>query len=270
MLKKEIIIRTKKELYLRLFGEHTSKYGGLGVDFKEIKEYEEGDLIAHINWSKYAKSQELVVNRYDEQRQLNIVLVYLNSGSLEFGEKKRKKETAQELLVSLSYLAVSKADSLTTLFFSKECEHFLKPSKSKRVVDINYETAKKIKHLGKSIDYKKLVDFLAYKIKKRSIIFLIGDFLEAFSLSALHRHEIYALVVRDKAEEELELLGERSLTDCNSLETQKISVSSAVAKRYNDMVKREYLKLKEQNLGVEFLKIYTCDDSIKRLKELYV
>ena len=148
-IKKELLLKTKKKLFLNISGHHNSVLSGNGLDFKEVREYNTGDDIRHVNWKVTARNLTPSVNIFDEDKQLNIVICYLNSGSLFFGSNKSKQDVAVEVLTTLGFSTIYKNDTLTTIFFSEDEDKFLKPTKSKAIVDINFDTAYSQNPLGK-------------------------------------------------------------------------------------------------------------------------
>jgi uncharacterized protein (DUF58 family) len=264
-------IKSKKKMFSNLIGEHNSTFGGIGLDFKDLREYSSGDDIRHINWKVTAKTMTPAINEYNEDKQLNIVVVYLNSGSIYFGTKKSKQETMIEALGSLGYSAVSKNDMLTTLFFSEDEEKFFQPSKHKGVIDLAIDTAIDLKMLGKEINYKKLNQYLLNKIKKRSIIFIVGDFLEYGDFRLLGiKHEVYCTIVRDRLEEDLKLFGEFNFVDTSSNDNENIFIDEASAKKYNQLLKQHdkqlFTHFKQSN--IKYTKIYTDESVISKLSQL--
>jgi len=269
--KNDIILKTKKKLFLSSFGEHNSTFNGNGIDFKEVREYNTSDDIRHINWKVTARTMKPSVNIFNETKQLNIVLVYLNSGGLDFGSDKSKKDIAIEVLTSLGFSTISNNDMLTTIFYSDKHIKFNKPSKHKSIIDINYDIAQKLDPIGNTIDYKKLNQYLLNKIKKRSIIFLIGDFLESGDFTLLSsKHELYCVILRDKKEEELELFGEYNFIDNSTLEEINLDINKKSITEYNTLFKDKddklfnHLKLN----GISFKKMYTTCDVVSKLSLL--
>ncbi len=266
--KNEIILKTKKKLFLNSFGEHNSTFNGNGIDFKEVREYNTSDDIRHINWKVTARTMKPSVNIFNETKQLNIVLVYLNSGGLGF---ESKKDIAIEALTSLGFSAISNNDMLTTIFYSDKNIQFYKPSKHKSIIDINYDTAQKLDPIGNTIDYKKLNQYLLNKIKKRSIIFLIGDFLEFVDFTLLSsKHELYCVILRDKKEEELELFGEYNFIDNSTFEEINLDINKKSITEYNTLFKDKDDKLFNhlKSNGISFKKIYTTCDVVSKLSLL--
>ena len=264
-------ITTKKGVFSNLTGEHRSIFSGNGLDFKELREYTTGDDIRHVNWKVTARSLEPSVNIFNEDKQLNIVLVYLNAGSIFFGTKRSKKDVMIETLASLHFAALNKNDMVSSLFFSNKEEKFYTPSKQKGLIDENIKTALKLEPLNNTIDYANLNEFLLLKIKKRSLIFLIGDFLELPDLKPLSvKHELYCVIVRDKMEEDLKLMGEFNFIDTNTLGEQTISLDEDGIKKYNQLIKKHDKALFTQlkKLKIRYKKIYTNDNVQKKLLEL--
>jgi len=269
--KNNLTIKSRKRIFSHLIGEHHSLFSGVGLDFKELREYSSGDDIRHINWKVTAKSMTPAVNIYNEDKQLNVVLVYLNSGSIHFGSYRSKQDVMVEILANLGYATTQKNDMLTTVFFSKDEDMFFKPSKHSKVVDLQIDTAQNIKHLGKTIDYKKLNQYLLSKIKQKSIIFLIGDFLDIGDFKLLGaKHEVNCIIVRDRFEEDLKLLGEFNFVDTNSNDSENIFLDEHSINEYNKLLKAQdnqlFYNLKKAN--IKYKKIYTDDNILVKLSQL--
>ncbi len=272
--KNEILLKSKKKLFLNLLGEHNTIFSGNGLEFKELRGYTTNDDIRHINWKVTSRSLNPTVNIFTEDKQLNIVLVYLNSGSIHFGSVRSKQDTMVETLLSLTQAGILSNDMVSTIFFSEDEDKFYKPTKHKSIMDINLDTAYNEDPLGKNIDYKKLTQLLLHKIKKKSLIFIMGDFLDFedkfnFNLIA-SKHELYCAIVRDKFEENLELYGEFNIVDTNSNKEQDILLTPKIIKKYNETLKKydENLYNYFDSSKIRYKKIYTCDDVQDKLNKL--
>ena len=261
-----IRLETKRRFFSKRIGEHASSFAGSGVEFKDLVEYDSSQSVRHINWKKSSK-EKIVANSYYDDRELNIALIYLNSGSLSF---KNKQQKALEALTSLTTVAIEKKEAVATLFFnSKEVEFFL-PTKRRSAIELNYNLAKNCSYQGE-IESSKLTREILHKIKRRSLLFFIGDFLEPIDFAHLSRlYELYAIVIRDRAEEELDLSGELNIVDLNSQKEELITVNRRSQKVYNKLFKeydRELIKGFRAN-RVEYIKVYTSDNTVAKLVEL--
>ena len=262
----QIVIETKRKLFANRVGNHSSIFGGSGIEFKDIRGYNTSDSARHINWAKSTRDS-VKVNTFNEDRELNIVVIFLNSGSLNFASKKSK---AIETITTLSFASVYAKESLSTIYFNNKEQLFLKPTKKAEAVDINNQFAQSLK-CQSSIDYKELTRYIFHHIKRRSIVFIIGDFLEDVDLQEISKvHETYCIIVRDKAEEDLELLGELNIKDLNTSELTQLNIDKQSQKVYNKLFKEQDSKLLEhlQNCQIKFTKIYTIDNSVNKIKEI--
>ena len=263
MDKKEILLKSKRGFFSNLVGNHTSIFSGSGIEFKELREYCSSDSARHINWKKSTK-ESIQVNSFSEDRELHILLVYLNSGSLNFADKKLK---AIEALTALSFAANYSKESLSTIFYNNKEQNFLEPTKKRVVVDINYDRATQATYQS-AIDYQKLSEYILKHAKKRSTLFLIGDFLEEPDLQAVSTiHETYAVVIRAKEEEELTLSGELNIVDTNSNSQTLLTINRRGQKLYNKKFIEQDIRLFKHfnSCQISYTKIYTYHDTIQEL-----
>ncbi|HFU76610.1 MAG TPA: DUF58 domain-containing protein [Arcobacter sp.] len=266
----EIIFQTKKKFFSKIHGEHRSIFLGSGLEFNEIRQYTIDDDIRHINWKTTAKTKDPSVNIYYENKKLDICLVYLCSGSLQFGSSIQKKQIASVLLCSLSYLAVEKKDNVTTLFFDNKEREYCKANREKYLPYRLFEDSKKLHFDYSVINYNMLNETIMNKIKSRSLLFIIGDFLEIPFLDDIaSRYEVYILILRDKDEEILSLEGEYNLKDTNQNRTYQTNITSQIIKEYNNQMKKHDIQLYEyfENLDFKYTKIYTNEDPISALEK---
>ena len=267
----EILLRARKDVFSGNLGEHLTTFKGDGLDFREIRDYVHGDDIRKINWRATAKGSGLKTNVFNEERELNIVLAFMVSGTINFGSVKLKQEVVAEILALLSYSALKGHNRLQSQFFSDKSEIFFEPSKSDTIIYNIVENAIEIDTLGKEVDYKKFCDFVNGVVRQKSLIFLIGDFYGDINLSDIaHKNEVYALIVRDRIEENPILNGEFNLVDPNSLASNEMSINKSVAKEYQKLIQEHDRKLKEHFIEhqITYGKIYTDDNIYLRLSEI--
>jgi len=211
------------------------------------------------------------VNLFNEERELNIVVAFLNSGSIYFGTKRFKQEVMGEILALLSYSSLKNNDSLTTIFFNKELEKLFKPTKKLGLVNDTLRYALELNPVGKSVDIKHFCHFVNSCLKKKSLIFLIGDFYEKIDLSSIsHKNEVFAFIVRDRLEEDISELGITSLVNPSTLNEENLNLDKKVLKQYKKLIKEHDDKLYEHFLmhKIKYGKIYTDDDIFMRISHI--
>jgi len=267
----EILLKAKKDVFSGNLGEHLTAFKGDGLDFREIRDYDHGDDIRKINWKASAKGAGIKTNVFNEERELNIVLAFMVSGSINFGSIKLKQEIVAEILALLSFSALKGHNRLQSQFFSDKSELFFEPSKSNTIIYNIVENAIEINTLGKEVNYKNFCNFINGVVRQKSLIFMIGDFYGDIDLSEIaHKNEVYALIVRDRIEENPILNGTFELIDPNSLETNKITLNKSTAKEYQKIIREHDNKIQEHFLEhqITFGKIYTDEDIFLRLSEI--
>jgi hypothetical protein len=268
----EILFRAKKNVFSRLNGSNLSRLKGDGMDLRDIKSYEYGDDIRSINWKATAKSDEIKVNTFDEYKELNILVVFLTSGSIKFGSTTLKQDLMSQVVAFLLYSSIKNRDRAEAIFFSKNCDkkyHSLNHlSKLKEVVEYGLS----VEVLKKDIDYKALCNYINKNYKKGHIVVFIGDFLELPDFSTLSRvHQLYGVIIRDHIEESLEFKDEVEIRSPFTLEDEKFFINKSVKNRYKKLIDEHDSKLYGifNKSRIEYTKIYSDDDIYLKLVGLF-
>jgi len=266
----DIILATKKKFFSTLQGEHLSIFNANGLEFNETRQYTSGDDIRHINWKTTARTRNPSINLFFEHKKLQTSAVYLNSGSLAFGDKSSKKQVAIKILSTLSFLSKHYNDGFSTLFFDTKIQQFFPPTNDKYMIHRIYEYAQNLEPKGDLDKYNDLQEMVIKKIASKTILFFIGDFLEFPDFSKLQNsYEIYVFIIRDLAEEKLMLTGDTTLIDTNSFKKHNITLTNKTIKGYNEYMKNYDKKLFKifQDYNINYSKFYTHEDLLSKLRD---
>ncbi len=199
-------------------GEYHSVFKGRGMSFAEVREYQYGDDIRGIDWNVTARTGSPHVKVYEEERELSVVLVADASASAAFGTRERRKsELAAELCGVVAFSAIKNNDKVGLILFSDRIERFVPPRKGRRhglrvLRELLYHRPE-----GKGTDIAGALEYLARVAKRRSVVFLVSDFMAAGYDRALgvaaRRHDLVAVRVGDVREQELPPAGLMDLED---------------------------------------------------------
>lgn len=258
-------------------GEYHSAFKGRGMAFSEVREYMPGDEIRTIDWNVTARLNHPYVKVFEEERELTVILVVDMSAGRMFGTNEQlKKELITEISALLAFSAIQNNDKIGALFFADEPEKFIAPKKGKshilRIIQelINYEPKTKKTNIQEALKYVNNI------VKKRSIVFLISDFIDDNFSDAVkitnRKHDLVALHVRDRHEEKLVDLGLVPFQDPENGETLWIDTSDAsVRKKYETERKKQVNELREvfRKAGVDAAPVYTGEDYVKPLMNLF-
>ncbi len=195
-----LILQSRRALSPLLTGEHDTPLAGEGLEFLEIDDYTSGDDVRRINWRASARSAHPVVNRFARRRRLEVWLVYLAGGGMLAGDPISKHRVASTLLVALSDAAHRMGDTPRVLLYRKGAESFLADA-SRYAPRRLYEQLSTLVLEGHHAPIQGAVEWLQNRLRRRSLIVLVGDFFEPMDLSPLAaRHELLALQVRTPEE----------------------------------------------------------------------
>jgi uncharacterized protein (DUF58 family) len=210
---------TTRDLVSELFsGEYHSLFKGQGLEFSEVREYQEGDSFRQIDWNVSARHGTPYIKKFEETRELNVIFLVDSSASTLFGTAENlKSEFITEITAVLSFSALSNNDKVGLLLFTDEIEKYIPPRKGKKSAlrilrDILYFKPKSTR-----TSIKNAVEYIYRLINKRSIIFVISDFFDLDYTDSLKllakKHDVIALRIIDRSEQELPDAGLLHLKD---------------------------------------------------------
>ena len=238
MIPKEILKKVKRiEISTRglvnevFSGEYHSVFKGRGMEFAEVREYQIGDDIRNIDWNVSARSGSPYVKVFDEERELTVMLMVDVSASGSFGTSSQLKgEVAAELCAVLAFSAIKNNDKVGLMIFSDKIEKFIPPRKGKQHVLRVIREILYFKPEDAKTDLSIALEYLNRVVKRKSIAFIISDFLTENYEKALQvankKHDIIAIDIIDPREVELPNVGFLELADAETGETVLIDTGS--------------------------------------------
>ena len=242
LLKKvrKIEIKTRR-LSDNLFGgEYQSTFKGRGMTFSEVRQYNYGDDVRSIDWNVTARYNEPFVKVFEEERELTLMLLVDVSGSEMFGTKTQlKKEIITEISATLAFSALQNNDKVGLLLFSNQVELYIPPKKGKSHILRIIRELLEFKPKNKLTDINISLEFLSGILKKKSIVFVLSDFMDdkyekTLSIMA-KKHDLTGIRVFDPKDELIPNLGLIQINDSETGEIKWINTqSSSVRKAYSN------------------------------------
>ena len=262
-----------------LAGEYHSVFKGMGMEFDEMRPYSLGDDVRRIDWNVTARMNTPYIRKYQEERELTVFLAVDASGSSDFGTTGQfKRELAAELAAVLSFAATTNNDKVGLLIFTDKPELIVPPRKGKRHVLRMVRDLLVFTPEGSGTSIESALDTINRVVKRRSIIFLISDFLvepESFrsSLAATNRrHDIIALDLHDPMEHQIPDVGLMVLEDAETGELEWVDTSN---KAWKEAFEARVLDLEQQkrrllsSLAIDHIQISTDKDYVVELNEFF-
>jgi uncharacterized protein (DUF58 family) len=271
---KKILIKTKKDVFSEYIGNNKSIFNGEGFEFSELREYQLGDDIKKIDWIITAKQSKPYIKEYKEERELNIVIANMLNGSVNFGTKIFKQEHIATINSILAYSSVKNSDIFSSYIFADTIYGYQKPTKKIFGVNECVKSILEFDSLNKSADYNHMMDYLFNKIKRKSLIFIVGDFIDnSIDITKLSKkHEVVCIVVRDRFEEKPTEVGFLSMLDPSSFSVLEGSIDKDSIDKYTKYIQAHDHELYShfRKARIKFCKIYTDENPIKKLIHLFM
>jgi uncharacterized protein (DUF58 family) len=169
----EIIARTVVDGFLS--GKHRSTHKGGCTDFAEYRPYTQGDDIRQLDWKKFAKTDRYYVKRYDDETNLQALLVVDASGSMQFGMSTVTKwRYAQMATACLGHLLLRQRDSVGLAVVGESLRDFVKPMPRANHLSRVINVLEGIDASGKS-KLDESLEGLTGRLKRRGMVILLSD-----------------------------------------------------------------------------------------------
>jgi uncharacterized protein (DUF58 family) len=286
MLSAELMTKIRRiEMFTRhlvndtFAGEYHSMFKGRGMEFEEVRPYQPGDEIRTIDWNVTARTGELFVKRFVEERELTVLLAVDASGSNEFGTRNRfKREIAAELAAVLSIAATNNNDKVGLIVFTDKIELLIPPRKGRKHVLRIIRELLAFEPTGKGTDIKLALDTVNRLLKRRGIVFLVSDFMinpETYRSPltiAAKRHDLIAIDLNDPMESKIDNVGVMVLEDA---ETEAVVWVDTTSKKWRDSFSAQHTQLEANKkrifnaASVERLSVSTPDDYVAALTKFF-
>ncbi len=274
---RQIEIRTRGLVNQVFSGEYHSVFKGRGMVFSEVREYQFGDDIRNIDWNVTARFGHPFVKVFEEERELTVILMVDMSGSLIFGSAdKTKQQIAAEIGAILAFSALKNNDKVGLILFTDKIEKFVPPRKGRIHVLRIIREILSFEPEGKSTNLRTALEYMNNAIKKRSIAFLISDFMDAGYEKILRivgkRHDLIGVVLNDRRENEIPPIGLVKLVDAETGRERWIDTADKRTRllfeqvRENNRAERKSLFLSSRLDGIE---VQTGEDYIKPLVQFF-
>ncbi|MCB0586796.1 MAG: DUF58 domain-containing protein [Phaeodactylibacter sp.] len=274
---RKIEIKTKG-LSKHLFaGEYHSAFKGRGMSFSEVRDYQYGDDVRNIDWNVTARTGDPHVKIFEEERELTVMLLIDVSQSSFFGTVNQlKNEVMTEICAVLAFSAINNNDKVGVAFFSNKVEKYIPPKKGRQHILRIIRELIDFEPQGHGTDIGQMLEYFNNVVKKRSICFLISDFLakayESPLRIAARRHDVIGLNIIDPREEELPDVGLLRARDAESGEMRWIDTSSRrLRERYAAWHQGHlgYFRTTFKKVGADIVNIRTNEPYVNALLKFF-
>ncbi|MDD5086139.1 MAG: DUF58 domain-containing protein [Candidatus Nanoarchaeia archaeon] len=243
-------------------GARRSMMRGRGMNIKDHRIYTPGDDFRSIDWRIFARTDDLYIKRYEEDKSLTTHIIVDHSASMNYGKTTTKFDYASMLGVGMAFICMKENERFQFSTFAENLETFKSWRGMKHLADM-IDHLNNIKLTGHSnfkdaiIKYKKMID-------SRSMVVIISDFLFNTedienSLFMLGDHDMKIIMLLDPIERDLSLNGDFKLKDSETKDIMRTDISPRLKVNYKQMLENHISKIAKicDEIGVDFYLVTT-------------
>lgn len=252
----------KKRITSNYSGARRSMAHGKGIILKEHRIYVPGDDFRAIDWRIYARTDDLHVKQYEEERSLVVHTIVDSSASMNFGSNVKKFDFASMIGVGFAHLAIKENEKMQFATFSDKLEFFKSRRGMRQLISmVDYLNAMKPKGKG---NFKDVMQLYRKTIGSKSMIVLISDFLYDIDeikegLLMLKKHNLNVIQVLDKTERKLNMVGDFKLFDSETKDRMRTYISPRLIAEYQHQLDSHIAKVEDtcNKMGAKFHSLTT-------------
>jgi uncharacterized protein (DUF58 family) len=270
-------IRIRKAVNARLRGSFDSLFKGTGLEYDDLRTYQYGDDVRRIDWNASAKGEDTYVKVFKEEKEQTVFFLLDVSDSQKIGKQNEQKlDIAKEICSVLALSAVREGSEVGLLCYSDQKEKYIKPDRGlKKAYEIMLNLFK-MESSSRKTNLNGFIRFALDLIKRRSIVFLVSDFIDHHyqeSLKALaKKHDLIVIHLTDEREFRLPRLGLVPIIDKESQQKKWVNLSS---KAFQNELKESFLRNQTELENIckkyraDYLPIQTNQDFVPKLVKLF-
>ena len=261
-----------------LAGHYRSVFRGRGMEFDEVREYQPGDEIRTIDWNVTARTGTPFIKRFSEERELTVMFVLDVSASNAFGSGDQSKlDRMVEMAALLMFSALKNNDKVGLLTFANDVQQYFPPRKGKANVLRLIREMISAEPVHEETKIDGALQFLNQVQKRRCVSFLLSDFQSPASRHALAvsngRHDLVAITVVDRREQQLPAVGFLRLRDAESGEIVEVDTRHP---RIREMFETESARRSDElstllrRAGVDQLQVSSTEPYATSLRKFFL
>jgi uncharacterized protein (DUF58 family) len=214
----------------------TMQLGG-GIEFADHREYTVGDDFRYLDWNLYARHDELLLKRFQEEEDLHVYVFVDCSRSMGFG-KPPKFDFARQVAAALAYIALADLDRVAIVAFAGDILADFPLTRGKGRILSLLKFLEELKPVGQVTDLGRVASGFVHRNQRRGLALVVSDlydpagFERGLDILRHHRYEPNIVQIFDRKEAQPDLLGDVELYDVETESAQKVTVTERNLRQY--------------------------------------
>jgi uncharacterized protein (DUF58 family) len=214
----------------------TMQMGG-GIEFADHRDYTPGDDFRYLDWNLYARHDELLLKRFQEEEDLHVYLMVDCSRSMGFGSPS-KFDFARQVAAALGYIALADLDRVAVIAFANDIIADFPLTRGKGRILSLLRFLEELKPVGTLTDLGRVAKGFVHRNQRRGLAVVVSDlydpagFERGLDMLRHRRYEPHVVQIYDRREAEPNLKGDMELYDVETETVQKVTVTERNLRQY--------------------------------------
>ncbi len=253
-------------------GEYISAFKGQGLEFEEYRVYTPGDDANLIDWKATKRANQLLIKKFEEERNLNIFFLLDVSSTMVFTSiKKLKNEYAAELVASLAYVTLEVGDSVGLALFNDTIIKNLSPKRTKHQFYALLKSLVNPLFYGGGYDLANALSFAISSLEKNSLLIIVSDFIglkgewRRYMEIAAGKFDVIGVMIRDPTDRVLPEENQSVMLSDPLSEKQILITADNIKEKYEMYVQNQERMVKSAfvRLNCSFVDLSTDKEFIE-------
>ena len=223
----------------------TMQLGG-GIEFADHREYTAGDDFRYLDWNLFARHDELLLKRFQEEEDLHVYILLDCSRSMAFGDPP-KFDLARRVAAALAYIALADLDRVAVVAFADRILADFPLTRGKAHILGLMSFLERLDTQGADTNLTQAVTSFIHRPQRRGLAVIISDlfdqngFQPGLDRLRHHRYEPHVVQLYDRREADPNLLGDVELEDIETESLRKITITEKNLRQYKQIF-RDFLQ----------------------------
>ena len=218
----------------------TVQLGG-GIEFADHREYAPGDDFRYLDWNLFARHNELLLKRFQEEEDLHVYFLLDCSRSMAFGDPP-KFDFARQIVAALAYIALADLDRIAVTAFANDIVADFPLTRGKNRILSLLKFLESVESAGEDTNLERVATGFIHREQRRGLVVIASDLYDAngfergLDLLRHRKYEPHVVQIFDKYEKEPpDLLGDVEMWDVESGNSRKVTVTERNLKQYKQL-----------------------------------
>jgi len=230
----------------KLLAQRRTKQLGGGIEFADHREYTPGDDLRYLDWNLFARYDDLLLKRFQEEQDLHVYILLDVSRSMNAGHP-GKFDYVRKVAAAMAYIALADLDRVSILAYAHDVRATLPLTRGKERILTILKFLEQLKTSGTGTNLQAVSKSLVNRAERTGLVLILSDlfdqdgFRKGIDILRHRRFEPHVIQVHTTEEANPTWLGDVELEEVENGELGKITITEQKLRQYRNLFE-EFLK----------------------------